>query len=75
MSNPASSRQEGGKHYVSMPIQPIVFCQTNRLDYCESSAIKYICRHASKGGAEDIRKAIHCLQILLELEYQEESDE
>ena len=62
-------RQEGGNHYKGMAIQPIEFCQKNQLNYCESNAIKYICRHRKKNGAEDIRKAIHNLQILLELEY------
>ena len=62
-------RQEGGNHYKGMPIQPIEFCQKNQLNYCESNAIKYICRHRKKNGAEDIKKAIHNLQILLELEY------
>ena len=62
-------RQEGGNHYKGMAIQPIEFCQKNQLNYCESNAIKYICRHRKKNGAEDIKKAIHNLQILLELEY------
>ena len=65
----AMDRQEGGLHYKDMQIQPIEFCQKNNLNYCEANAIKYICRHRKKNGAEDIRKAIHNLQILLELEY------
>ena len=64
-----TNEQIGGDHYKGMAIQPMKFCQLNRLNYCESNAIKYICRHARKGGAEDIRKAIHCLQYLLAYEY------
>jgi hypothetical protein len=39
---------------------------TNQLGFCEGNAIKYICRYKAKGGAEDIEKAIHYLQILKE---------
>ena len=43
----------------------------NGLGFCEGAAIKYISRHKRKGGAEDLRKAIHFLQLLIELEYPE----
>lgn len=62
-------KQVGGSHYKSMEIEPIVFCQKNRLGYAESLAIKYICRHRMKGGEEDLLKAIHCLEMLIEMEY------
>ena len=52
-----------------MPIQPVEFCQRNELNFCESSVIKYVCRHRRKNKAEDIRKAIHFLELLLDLEY------
>ena len=67
----AMQRQEAGAHYKHLHIQPIEFCQKNQLNYCESNVIKYVCRHESKNGAEDIRKAIHTLELLLELEYGE----
>ena len=63
--------QVGGNHYQQLPIQPIVFAQRNRLGACETLVLKYITRHRLKGGAEDIRKAIHCLELLLELEYRD----
>lgn len=68
MSTPLSV-QVGGDHYKSLPIQPTEFCQRNGLGHCESSVVKYVCRHRRKGGRQDIEKAIHYLQILLELEY------
>ena len=61
--------QAGGTHYKNLVIQPIEFCQLNNLNMIESCVIKYVCRHKKKGGAEDIRKAIHMLECLLELEY------
>lgn len=65
----ALKRQEAGDHYKTMPIQPVEFCQRNNLNYCESSVVKYVCRHRRKNKAEDIRKAIHFLELLLEIEY------
>ncbi len=61
--------QIGGDWYKDLAIQPIEFCQKNELNHCESSAIKYICRHRKRGGREDIEKAIDFLKKLLEMEY------
>ena len=64
----ALERQEGGSHYKKFKIQPIEYCQLNGLDYCESNVIKYVSRWRDKGGIEDLKKAIHNIQILIELE-------
>lgn len=61
-----------GAHYKDMAIPPIEFCHRNGLNACETHAISYIVRHRLKGGAMDIDKAIHMLQILKELEYGKE---
>ena len=65
----ASQRQVGGDHYNTMKIEPIEFVLANNLGYCEGNAIKYICRHAVKGGVQDVDKAIHYLQLLKEYKY------
>lgn len=65
----ALSTQEGGNHYKSLPIQPIEFITQNNIGFIEGNVIKYVCRHQSKNGAEDIKKAIHYLNLLLELQY------
>lgn len=67
----ALDKQEGGTHYKELPIQPVEYCQRNGLGFCESSVVKYVTRWKSKGGEQDIRKAIHFLELLLELEYPE----
>lgn len=64
-----SSRQIGGDHYKNFAIQPGEFIYKNKLGWHEGNAVKYICRHKSKGGRVDIEKAIHYLELLLELEY------
>jgi hypothetical protein len=68
MSKP-SDNQVGGQHYKDMPIQPWHFCQRNGLRYGESNAIKYVCRHRHKGGKQDLEKAIHNIQMIIEDEY------
>lgn len=68
----ALRKQAGGSHYKGLEIQPAEYCQRNGLNYCESNVIKYVTRHRSKNGIEDIEKAIHCLEILKELEYKQQ---
>jgi hypothetical protein len=63
--------QEGGDHYKRFAIQPIEFIERNRLGFAEGNVVKYVCRHEMKGGADDLRKAIHYLELLLELRYGE----
>ena len=64
----AKDTQVSGSHYQTA-IQPIDFIQANNLNFCEGNVIKYIVRHRNKNGAEDLKKAIHYLQLLLEHEY------
>jgi hypothetical protein len=61
--------QVAGNHYAKLAIQPVEYILRNNLDYFAGNVIKYITRHKSKGGAEDIRKAIHYCQLILELQY------
>ena len=65
--------QIGGDHYRTLAIQPAEFCQRNRLGFCESCVVKYVTRHRSKNGRQDIEKAIHFLKILIEIEYPKDS--
>ena len=65
----ALDKQEGGTHYKDMAIQPIEFITANELGFLEGNVIKYVCRHHAKNGKEDIKKAIHYCQLLLETKY------
>ena len=62
---------QGGKHYQGFVIQPAQFIIKNKLPFAEGNVIKYTLRHREKNGAEDIKKAIHYLKIILEVEYGE----
>ena len=61
--------QIGGKHYKNFRIQPAEFINENKLLFAEGNAIKYICRHSVKGKEEDIKNAIHYLEMILERDY------
>ena len=67
----ALDKQVSGSHYKDKGIQPIVYIHANDLGFCEGNVIKYVTRHKEKNGAADIKKAIHYLELLLELEYKE----
>lgn len=64
---PANAKQIGGQHYKGYGIQPWDYIIANKIDYLEGSAIKYITRWKEKGGIDDIRKAIHFLEKLIEV--------
>lgn len=64
----ALKEQEGGNHYRDMPIQPVEFIHANSIGYFEGCAIKYLTRWKKKNGIEDLKKARHFIDLLIELE-------
>lgn len=64
MSN-TLDKQEGGSHY-QMPIQPVEFIVKNKIPYREANIIKYVVRYKNKNGVEDLKKAKHYLEMLIE---------
>jgi hypothetical protein len=68
----ALDTQVGGDHYKQMKIQPVEFICENNMPYCEANVIKYISRHKSKNGAQDVRKAIHYCELILKMQYDAE---
>ena len=63
------SKQEGGNHYKNFAIQPSEYCERNKLSHLESNVVKYVTRHRLKNGKADLLKAIHSIQMLIDLEY------
>ena len=63
------NKQIGGSHYKKMKIQPSKFVIENELLFPEGSVIKYICRHRFKNGKEDLLKAIHFIEMIIERDY------
>lgn len=68
----AFDRQVGGSHYMNGKIQLGHYVKENQLGFYEASVLKRITRHNKIGGKgqQDIEKAIHELQLLLELYYE-----
>ena len=64
----ALDRQISGSHYKTMKIQPLEYALENDLGVCEHAVIKYVSRWREKGGVDDLRKAIHYCEILIERE-------
>ena len=65
----AYKKQIGGSHYQKMKIQPSKFINDNKLLFAEGNAIKYICRHSAKNGKEDLEKAKHYIDMIIERDY------
>ena len=63
------NKQIGGTHYKKMKIQPSKFVIENKLLFPEGSVIKYIVRHQDKGGKEDLEKAKHMIDMIIERDY------
>jgi hypothetical protein len=68
LTTSALDKQESGNHYKDKGIQPIVYIHANNLGFCEGNVVKYVTRWKDKGGEADLRKAIHYLELLIELE-------
>lgn len=64
----ANATQVGGQHYAAKPIQPWDFIAANGLGYFEGNVVKYLSRWRDKGGVQDLHKAAHYLQKLIEIE-------
>ena len=61
-------KQVGGSHYKGFVIQPVEFIYKNNIPFVEGNIIKYVCRHREKNGIQDLQKARHYLDMLIELE-------
>jgi len=64
----ALHNQVAGDHYLKLAIQPMEYSMANKLDPCQASAIKYVTRFRDKGGIEDLKKAIHVIEMLIQFE-------
>lgn len=70
MNNP-TQHQVGGDHYTKLAIQPMTYSMVNRLNALQATIIKYVTRYQDKGGIEDLRKAAHCAELLIQFETDE----
>ena len=70
----AYKKQIGGKHYLKYKVQPSKFVVENKLLYPEGCVIKYVVRHQDKGGKQDLEKAKHMIDMIIERDYSKPED-
>jgi hypothetical protein len=64
----ADEKQVGGDHYKAKSIQPWEVIERNNMGFFDGNALKYIMRYKEKGGVEDLKKAIHYIEKLIEMD-------
>ena len=64
----ALKEQVGGDHYSKLAIQPVEYITANKLTYLQGNVIKYVTRYKDKNGLQDLEKAKHYINMLIELE-------
>lgn len=65
-----TNTQVGGDHYKDLRIQPTEFIHANNIPFIEGNIIKYVIRHRNKNGIEDLKKAKHYIDLLIQFEYE-----
>ncbi len=68
-------KQIGGNHYKKYKLQPSQFVTENKLLYPEGCVIKYVVRHQDKGGKQDLEKAKHMIDMIIERDYETEEQQ
>lgn len=71
----ALEEQIGGSHYKDMAIQPVEYIHANNLSFLEGNIVKYVSRWRSKNGIEDLHKARHYIDLLIQLEERRQKKE
>lgn len=69
-----SLMQVGGRHYKGLAIEPVEYAYRNGLDFLQGNIVKYVTRFRDKNELEDLKKARHYIDLLIEFEYGEESN-
>jgi len=67
----AIATQVGGDHYKDFAIQPCEFLRANNVPHAEGEVIYKVLRHRQKNGREDLEKAIHAIQLIIDIDYPE----
>jgi hypothetical protein len=62
----SSPTHHGGDHYQGLAIQPWDYATANRMEYNEGVVVAYVTRWRSKGGLQDLQKAIDHINKIIE---------
>jgi len=63
----ANDTQCDGNHYLSVTYQTWDFITNNKRPYIDGLAVRYVSRNRKKNGVNDLKKAIHCIEKMIEL--------
>jgi hypothetical protein len=66
LSMKSFKKQVGGSHYKKYKIQPVEFIIKNNIGFVEGNIIKYVLRFKEKGGVQDLLKAKHYIELLID---------
>ena len=67
--SPANAKQIAGDHYKQYGnLQPWDVVIAWQMGYLDGTALKYLARWKNKGGIDDLKKAIHFIEKLIETE-------
>ncbi len=69
----ANDTQVAGNHYKQFQIEPWDAISDWNLGYLDGNAVKYLSRWRHKNGIEDLKKARHYIDKLLEVEQAKKS--
>jgi hypothetical protein len=61
--------QIDGDHYKHFAIQPAEFSFKNKFNWHQGEIVKYVSRYPLKHGRDDLEKARHLIDMLIEFEY------
>lgn len=64
----ANATQVGGDHYKAKASQPWDYIVSNEMGFLAGNVVKYVTRYRDKNGVEDLKKARHYLDKLIETE-------
>ncbi|CAB4146400.1 SaV-like [uncultured Caudovirales phage] len=64
----ANAVQVGGTHYKDKTLQPWDAIIAWDMGFLDGNALKYLVRFRDKGGVEDLKKARHYIDKLIEVE-------
>lgn len=63
----ANEKQVGGDHYKTGTVEHWDWVELQGVGYLEGCASKYVARYQSKGGVQDLEKAVHYVEKAIEL--------
>lgn len=64
----ANDTQHGGSHYKDLKYETWDVIHAWGLGYFDGNAVKYLSRWRKKGGVQDLMKAKHYIEKLIEIE-------